>query len=107
METTSTPGTHTGSAPLPASSGLLSTSIGLLEAIWETMFAVAIATAVCVGLASLSVHINETRAARTGIISGQRQVNLGARLPSGFTPVASQSASRSDGAASWQRPDRT
>jgi hypothetical protein len=107
MEATSTPETHTGSAPLVTSSGLSSTSNGLLEAVWETTFAVAIATAVCVGLANLSVHINEAQAARTGITSGQREVNLGARLPSGFTPVASRSASRSDGAASSQRPDRT
>jgi hypothetical protein len=105
METTSK--TDIDSASLVMSSGLSSTSNGLLEAIWETMFAVAIATAICVGLANLSVHINEARAARTGITSGQREVNLGARLPSGFTPVAGQSASGSEGAASSQRPDRT
>jgi hypothetical protein len=85
-------------------SGLSSTSNGLLEAIWETMFAVAIVTAICVGLANLSVHINEARAARTGT-SGQQEVNLGARLP--FGSVASRSASGSDRAASSQRPDRT
>jgi hypothetical protein len=94
MEAMSTPEMHTGSAPLFASSGLSSTSNGLLEAI-------------CVGLANLSVHINEARAARTGITSGQREVNLGARLPTGFTPVASQSPSGSEGAANSQRPDRT
>jgi hypothetical protein len=104
METTSK--SYINSASMFTPSGLSSTSNGLLEAIWEMMFAVAIATAICVGLANLSVHINDVRAARTGT-SGQQEVNPGARLPSGFTPVASQSASGSDGAASSQRPDRT
>jgi hypothetical protein len=103
-----TPKTDINSAPLLTSSGLSSTSNGLLEDICETMFAVAVATAVFAGLANLSIQINEARAARaTDITSGQREVDLGARLSSGLTQVASQSASRSDGAASWQRPNRT
>ena len=107
MDARPTPGTDTNSASLLTTSGWSSTSDGLLEAIWETMFAVAIATAVCVGLANLAVHVNEARAARPAAIASGQRVDLGARLSSGFTPVASQSASRSDRAASSQRPDRT
>jgi hypothetical protein len=107
MDARPTPGTNTNSASPFRCSGGSSTSDGSLEAIRETMFAVAIATAVCVGLANLAVHVNEARAARTaGIASGQR-VDLGARLSSGFAPVVSQSASRSDPEPISQRPDRT
>jgi hypothetical protein len=63
METSSTPETNTNSAPL-----FISTWDGFVEAIWETALAVAIATAVCVGLANLSVHINEAQVARTAAV---------------------------------------
>ena len=63
METNSTPETKTNSAPL-----FISTWDGFVETIWETVFAVAIAAAVCVGLANLSVHINEAQVARTAAI---------------------------------------
>jgi hypothetical protein len=63
METSSTPETKTNSVPL-----FISTWDGFVEAIWETVLAVAIATAVCVGLANLSVHINEAQVARTAAV---------------------------------------
>jgi hypothetical protein len=39
-------------------------SDGFIEATFETLFALAIATAICVGVISLSVHLNEARSAR-------------------------------------------
>lgn len=34
-----------------------------IEAMWETLIALAVAAAICVGMISLSVHLNETRIA--------------------------------------------
>jgi hypothetical protein len=39
-------------------------SDGFIEATFETLFALAIAAAICVGVISLSVHLNEARNAR-------------------------------------------
>jgi hypothetical protein len=39
-------------------------SDGFIEATFETLFALAIAAAICVGVISLSVHLNEARSAR-------------------------------------------
>jgi hypothetical protein len=39
-------------------------SDGFIEATFETLFALAIAAAICVGVITLSVHLNEARSAR-------------------------------------------
>ena len=41
---------------------------GFIEAMWETLIARAIAAAICVGMISLSVHLNETRIARASAV---------------------------------------
>ena len=38
---------------------------GFVEALWETMVALAMTAGVCVGIISLAAHLNETRAARS------------------------------------------
>ena len=38
---------------------------GFVEALWETMVALATAAGICVGIISLAAHLNETRAARS------------------------------------------
>lgn len=40
-------------------------SVGFIEALFETLVALAIAAAICVGVMSLAVHLNETQIART------------------------------------------
>jgi Tfp pilus assembly protein PilV len=42
----------------------LTMSAGFIEAMCETLVALAIAAAICVGVISLSVHLNETQIAR-------------------------------------------
>jgi hypothetical protein len=83
---------------LLASAGLSSTWYGFVEATWETMFALAIATAVCVGLASLAAHVDEAQAARNGGIASRQQVGVGpsARLSSEVMPIDSHGASQLD-----------
>jgi hypothetical protein len=39
-----------------------------IEGIWETLIALAIAAAICVGMTSLSVHLNEMRIARASAV---------------------------------------
>jgi hypothetical protein len=87
-----------GAAPLLASAALSSTWDGFVEAIWETMFVVATATAVCVGLASLAARVDEAQAARNAGIASSQQVDVGssARLSSDVTPIDSHGASQLD-----------
>jgi hypothetical protein len=40
-------------------------SVGFIEELSETLVALAIAAAICVGVMSLAVHLNETQIART------------------------------------------
>lgn len=40
-------------------------SDGFVEALWETMMALATAAGICVSVISLAAHLNETRAARS------------------------------------------
>jgi Na+-translocating ferredoxin:NAD+ oxidoreductase RnfG subunit len=40
-----------------------------IEAMWETLIALAIAAAICVGMISLSVHLNEAQIARASATS--------------------------------------
>ena len=42
-------------------------SDGFVEALWETIIALATAAAICVSLISLASHLNETRAARSEV----------------------------------------
>lgn len=44
---------------------------GLIKAMWETLVALAIAAAICAGIISLSVHLNEARIARTSVDMAQ------------------------------------
>ena len=40
-------------------------SDGFVEALWETMIALATAAGICVSVISLAAHLNETRATRS------------------------------------------
>ena len=40
-------------------------SDGFVEALWETMIALATAAGICVSVISLAAHLNETRAVRS------------------------------------------
>jgi hypothetical protein len=51
-------------------------SEGLMEAIWDTLFALATATAIYLGLASLADHLNDTQAARNAGIEAGKQVGI-------------------------------
>ena len=43
-------------------------SDGFVEALWETMIALATAAGICVGVISLAAHLNDTRAARSPVL---------------------------------------
>lgn len=62
---------------------------GLIEAMFETLFGLAIAAAICVGVISLSVHLNEARTAR-GPAADMAQA-AAATGPSGVAGAASAS----------------
>jgi hypothetical protein len=51
-------------------------SEGLTEAIWDTLFAVATAIAIYLGLASLAGHLNDAQAARNAGIETGEQVGM-------------------------------
>jgi hypothetical protein len=50
-------------------------SDGFLEALWETMIALATAAGICVGVIGLAAHLNETHAVRS---AGDASVPAGA-----------------------------
>jgi hypothetical protein len=50
----------------------ISSSVGVIEAIWETLFALATVTAIYLGVASLAGHLNDAQVARNaGIGNGK------------------------------------
>jgi hypothetical protein len=51
-------------------------SEGLTEAIWDTLFALATATAIYLRLASLAGHLNDAQAARNAGIETGEQVGM-------------------------------
>jgi hypothetical protein len=55
-------------------------SDGLIEAMWETLVALAVAAAICAGIISLSAHLNEARIARTSVDMAQAAITA---TPSG------------------------
>jgi Na+-translocating ferredoxin:NAD+ oxidoreductase RnfG subunit len=54
---------------------------GFIEAMWETLVALAIAAAICVGMISLSVHLNEAQIARASAADTAQAA--AATIPSG------------------------
>jgi hypothetical protein len=42
-------------------------SYGFVDALWETIIALATAAGICVSVISLAAHLNETRAARSTV----------------------------------------
>jgi hypothetical protein len=54
---------------------------GLIEAMWETLVALAIAVAMCAGTISLSVHLNETQISRASAADAAQAAAT--TLPSG------------------------
>src|SRR5258708_35929156 len=78
METKSghAPKIETGLAsPFPGPN-MLSPPGNLMEAIWDTFFALATATAIYVGVGALAAHLNEAQAARTAGIESAKQAGL-------------------------------
>jgi hypothetical protein len=61
-------------------------SVGFIEALSETLVALTIAAAICVGVISLAVHLNETQIARTSAANTAQ-----AAAPS-LSPVAAKEA---------------
>ena len=51
-------------------------SAGIAEAIWDTLFAFATATAIYLGVASLAGHLNEAQAARNAGIESGKQIGM-------------------------------
>ena len=61
-------------------------SVGFIEALSETLVALAVAAAICVGVMSLAVHLNETQIARMSAANAAEAV-----APS-LPPVAAKDA---------------
>jgi hypothetical protein len=51
-------------------------SEGLMEAIWDTLFALATVTAIYLGVASLAGHLNDAQVARNAGIESDKQVGM-------------------------------
>jgi hypothetical protein len=58
----------------------ISSSGGMIEAIWETLFALATAAAICVGVVRLADHLNDARVARNAGIVKQSDTTSNGRL---------------------------
>ena len=67
---------------------------GFMEAMFDTLIALAIAAAICVGVISLSVHLNEARIARGRPLTRRRQ-RLRSRHPAPPAPRISTDTARS------------
>jgi hypothetical protein len=51
-------------------------SEGLMEEIWDTLFTLATATAIYLGVASLASHLNDAQAARNAGIETGKQIGI-------------------------------
>lgn len=60
---------------LPFTSASIWSSADLTEAIWDTLFAFATATAIYLGVASLAGHLIEAQAARNAGIESGKQIS--------------------------------
>jgi hypothetical protein len=60
----------------PFTNAGMSSSGGVIEAIWETLFALATAMAICVGVVRLADHLNDARVARNAGIGNGKQFDM-------------------------------
>jgi hypothetical protein len=65
---------------------------GFIEAMWETLIALAMAAAICVSLISLSAHLNKAKTLREAGV-GTMQTTAEHRLPSVANIGAAETAS--------------
>jgi hypothetical protein len=65
-----------GRSASPFTNASIWSSAGLVEAIWDTLFALATATAIYLGVASLAGHLNDAQAARGVGIGSSKQVGM-------------------------------
>jgi hypothetical protein len=54
----------------PFTNASISSPAGVIEAIWETLFALTTVTAIYLGMASLAGHLNDAQVARNARIEG-------------------------------------
>jgi hypothetical protein len=59
-----------------ASPFTISSSGGMIEVIWETLFALATAMAICVGVVRLAGHLNDAQVARNPGIGNGKQFGM-------------------------------
>jgi hypothetical protein len=64
-----------GSASPFTNAGIASPA-GMIEAIWETVFALATVTAICVGVVRLAGHLNDAQVARNAGIGNGKQFGM-------------------------------
>jgi hypothetical protein len=69
-----------------------------MEVIWDTLFAVATATAIHFGVVSLAAHVNQAQAPCTAGIESSKQVGMmpSGRLLSGVSRIDDQRTSQFD-----------
>jgi hypothetical protein len=82
----------------PFTSESIWSSAGLTEAIWDTLFAVATATAIYLGVASLADHLNDAHAAHNAGIESGKQIGMmsNGRLSPGVSQAGNQWTSEFD-----------
>jgi hypothetical protein len=60
----------------PFTNAGLSSSGDMIEEIWETLFALATVTAICVGVVSLAGHLNDTQVARNAGVGTDKKFGM-------------------------------
>jgi hypothetical protein len=80
----------------PFTNASIWSSEGLLEAIWDTLFTLATATAIYLGVASLASHLNDAQSARNAAIETGKQVGMisSGRLSSSVNQTGGQRTSK-------------
>jgi hypothetical protein len=82
----------------PSTNASIGSSAGLMEEIWDALFALATATAIYLGVASLAGHLNEAQAARNAGIESGKQIGMmsSGRLSPGVSRAGNQPTSQFD-----------
>jgi hypothetical protein len=60
----------------PFTNASISSSAGVIEAIWETLLALATVIAVYLGMSTLAGHVNDAQAARNAGIGNGKQLGM-------------------------------
>jgi hypothetical protein len=84
----------------PFTNAGISSSGDMIEAIWETLFALVTVTAICVGVVSLAGHLNDTQVARNAGVGTDKKFGMTSSGPSSIVGrIGDQRTFQFDGGA--------